>query len=141
MSFVTHGHPQIQHRVRRGSGAARDLMSKTQRHHRRGRRGRTVVILVFQLKGRGVILCPYYLNERRENKFSVNQSNRMVVSVNVCTFRWYFTGANSFSSIFRKSSSLSATQLIFPPLSLIMRQFSPISQPCRAHFFFFATQV
>ena len=103
---------QAASRQRRGQGL--DVKNSAREAQAAPRQRRTVVILVFQLKGRGVILCPYYLNKRRENKFSVNQSNRMVVSVNVCTFRWYFTGANSFSAFFWKSLFLSVTQLIFP---------------------------
>ena len=81
-------------------------------------RGRSLVILVLELKGRGVILCSYYLNERRENNFSVKKCNGMVVSVNVYTFQWYFTGTSSFNGIFRKLSSLNGTQPIFPYIEI-----------------------
>jgi hypothetical protein len=38
----------------------------------------------------------------------------MVVSVNVCTFQWYFTGPMSFGGILRRSRSFGVTEPIFP---------------------------
>ena len=41
------------------------------------------------------------------------KSNRMVLSVHVCTFQWYFTRPMSFSDILRKSRSFDAPEPIF----------------------------
>ena len=42
------------------------------------------------------------------------KGNRLVISVHVCIFRWYFTVAQSFGGILRFSCSFSATEPIFP---------------------------
>ena len=47
------------------------------------------------------------------------KSNRMLSLGNVATFQWYFTGAQAFSGILRRSQSFNATEPIFPLISCL----------------------
>jgi hypothetical protein len=46
--------------------------------------------------------------------FLYTKADRMLLLVHGATFQWYFTGAQTFSGILRRSRSFDATQPIFP---------------------------
>jgi hypothetical protein len=49
------------------------------------------VFFVYLVMGTNVFSCMFYVLKRNKSEFSVKKCNRMLISVNILIFQWYFT--------------------------------------------------